>query len=269
MLNLDELNLKEEKISVKTDSILKKSLRELGVFMMVMRLTFIYGTLFMNWTTFSSLFVEKIFSNWVSAYQNPVVLSWILDKNVSREWFSFSSQDVDSADELWAMHLDKFLKNKPLDEKLALSKIVPDNRLMVWSININVPIITPKEVSEEKLLKADFNEELKKGVVNYPTLPNPCEDWTSLVFWHTSSYWWEHNKYWNVFASMGDIKIWDEISYIWKWKTCKYKVEDIKVVSPNKVPEIYHNLTWNHTILMGCWPLFTDKNRKLIIATRI
>ena len=272
MLNLDELNFEQkfEQKPQKKDSVLKKSLKEFGIFMVVMRLTFVYWTLFMNWGTFSGLFVERFLSNGVSAYQTPVVLSWVLDKNISREWFSFSSEEaVETGDELWAMHLDKFLKNKPLDQQLALSKTIPDNRLIVWSIWVNVPIVTPSDVTEEKLLKADFDSELKKWVVNYPTFPDPCEDWTSLIFGHTSSYWGEHNKYGNVFASMWNVTVGDEISYIWKGKSCKYKVEEIKVVSPTKVPEIYHNLQWNHTILMGCWPLFTDKNRKLIIATRI
>lgn len=159
------------------------------------------------------------------------------------------------------------LQNKDYD--FSYSLIPPGNRIFIPAIWVDAPIVDINFVSEDKLKHGDFSSELYSGVVKYPSTPEPWHKGNSLIFGHTSYYRWKKNPYWEVFAKMFELKKWDEIKIARKWQLYVYEIVDSKVVKPTEVDATYMQYTnWEYLTLMGCYPVWSDTRRWLIIAKR-
>ncbi len=159
------------------------------------------------------------------------------------------------------------LQNKEYEFTYSLTP--PGNRLYIPAIWVDAPIVDISFASEEKLKKWDFETELYDGVVKYPSTPEPWSRWNSLIFGHTSYYRWKKNPYGEVFAKIYDLKIWDEIKVSRKWQLYTYEIVESVVVKPGEVDTKYLEYTDGEYItLMGCYPVWSDARRGLIIAKR-
>jgi hypothetical protein len=67
-----------------------------------------------------------------------------------------------SENNLFDYDLATHLETKLPTYALAFNTIVPDNRLMIPSLDIDVSIVDVPYASQEKLATADFYEELKQ-----------------------------------------------------------------------------------------------------------
>jgi hypothetical protein len=74
------------------------------------------------------------------------------------------------------------LSSKISTYTLAFNTTVPGNRVVIRSLDIDAPIVNVPYISDEKLTDADFDEELKYGVVRYPFTALPGEKGNSLIF---------------------------------------------------------------------------------------
>ncbi len=159
------------------------------------------------------------------------------------------------------------LQNK--DYEFSYSLVPPGNRLFIPAIWVDAPIIDINSVSEVRLKKWDFNTELFSWVVKYPSTPEPWHKWNTLIFGHTSYYRWKKNPYWEVFAKIYDLKVWDAIKVARKWQMYEYEIVESKIVKPWEVDAEYMKFTnWEYITLMWCYPIGTDTRRWLIIAKR-
>lgn len=148
----------------------------------------------------------------------------------------------------------------------------PTNRLIVPKFNVDDPIVISKYTNMNEFIYKNYNEELKEGVVKYPTTPEPGQSGNTLIFGHTSQERWKENPYGMAFAHIADIAMGDVIQIVWKGQLYEYKVVDIQVKYPQHVNETYMqyaNLSKNYLTLMGCYPIGTAKQRILVIAEQL
>ncbi len=172
---------------------------------------------------------------------------------------------------LYEKNLDKYLKIKQKNYKFAFNLLPPGKRILIPAIGVDAPIIDLKFISPEKLTKGDFDEYLYKWVVKYPYTPNPWQTGNILIFWHTSYYWWKKNPYGDIFAKIPLLRHGDIIEIIWDWKVYKYKIFKKLVRRPWQVKYTYeyYNKMWKILTVMWCYPIWTDRQRMLIIAKQI
>lgn len=129
----------------------------------------------------------------------------------------------------------------------------PYNTLIIESIAVRAPItwgVTKETVAQD----------LKKGVVQFKG--------TNLITGHSSDFWWNEGDFKTVFALLPEIEKGAEIKVFREGKEYNYRVEEIKVVSPNKVLDFLDKDKEN-LVLMTCYPLGTDLRRLLVRAVRI
>lgn len=166
--------------------------------------------------------------------------------------------------------LQNSLQAKLKDYSFDFNVIPPTNRLIIWKINLDVPIVDSKYKKESDFTQWNFDEELENWVVKYPTTPLPWKMWNTLIFGHTSQEWREKNPYWTVFSKIPNLDFWDEITVIWWWKLYKYKVIEKTIVSPKNVDTQYKKYqNWDFLTLMWCYPIWRTDKRMMITAERI
>lgn len=167
-------------------------------------------------------------------------------------------------------HLDEYLQGKVDDYTLALNMLPPGNRLIIESLWVNTPIVDVPYASEEKLEKADFKQELTKGIVKYPFTHEPWTEqkWSTLLFGHsTVDLRDQDNAYGYIFRKLSKIADGEEVKIMRKGKMYTYKVDKKEVVSPKEVGNTlstYNDATY--ATLMACYPLYTSTNRMLVRA---
>ena len=106
--------------------------------------------------------------------------------------------------------------------------------------------------------KENFDEELTKGVVKYPTTPTPGNKGNTLIFGHTSSEWWKKNEYGVIFRNIPKLKAGQKFYVIWNGKKTAYEMVERKVVRPKDVENYYHEFSdknESYLTLMGCYPI--------------
>ncbi|MDR2415674.1 MAG: hypothetical protein LBD75_03555 [Candidatus Peribacteria bacterium] len=74
-----------------------------------------------------------------------------------------------------ASTVDQFLRNNLASYDFDFNVLPPTNRLVISTINLDVPLIQMKIKDYEEFSAGSFDTELENGVVKYPTTPNPGE----------------------------------------------------------------------------------------------
>jgi LPXTG-site transpeptidase (sortase) family protein len=162
------------------------------------------------------------------------------------------------------------LEAKMKDYSFDFNVVPPTNRLTIWKINLDVPIVDSKYKNESDFTQWNFDAELENWVVKYPTTPEPGKIWNTLIFWHTSQEWREKNPYWTVFSKIPNLDLWDEITVIRWWKLYKYKIIEKTIVAPKNVDAQYKKYQdWDFITLMWCYPIWRTDKRMMITAERI
>ena len=219
---------------------------------------------------------QKVYNyNENNSYQDNQI-AWILQENSDKiqEIEKIIDEEKKNSTELNynSYNLESLLKNNIKQYDFKFNTLPPTDRLVVPSINIDVPLNLSQYKDSEDFTKWNFDEELKHWVVLYPTTPVPWNDWNTLIFGHTSLEFWniEENPYGNVFVNIPKLEVWNEIKVIWKWKLYTYKVIEKVVKNPKQVNiEYLKYQDDNYVTLMGCYPIGTDKQRIMVIGKLI
>lgn len=120
--------------------------------------------------------------------------------------------------------------------------------------------------------QGNFDDELKLGVVKYPTTPEPGSVGNTLIFGHTSQERRQHNPYGMIFSHIPKLNQGDLIQVIWKGQLYEYQVVEKsvqKIKNVNNEYLKYQNMGDSYLTLMGCYPIGTTKERIMIMAKRI
>lgn len=252
-------------------------LKEIGLFAGIFISVFVISIVFVNANLFyhavKGVFTEVQAENYVFTSNN--VSTMMQDSN---ELDSFMAQNEKDA-ALQAIKKDHtlFVSSKEKVEStlkntnypFSYSLIPPGNRLFIPAIGVDAPIVDISAASEAKLKHGDFNQELYSGVVKYPSTPEPWSKGNTLIFGHTSFYRWKNNPYWEIFSKIYNLKKGDEIKIAWKWQLYTYEIIETVITTPSKVDETYMQyIDGEYLTLMGCYPVWSDSKRWLIIAKR-
>lgn len=174
-----------------------------------------------------------------------------------------------TAQTMYDYNLDSYLSSKLSTYTLAFNTLIPGNRILIPSLWIDVPIVNVNYASDQKLTEADFDEELRSGVVRYPFTALPGEIGNSLVFWHSSvdAREQEENEYGFAFYKLPKILPGEEIHVVREGKRYTYVVEEKVIKDPDEVSgELKQHINEKYLTLMACYPLFTDARRILVRA---
>lgn len=168
--------------------------------------------------------------------------------------------------------LQEFLDKKWEQHTIDFNTLPPENRLIIPDLNINAPLIDTEASGVIDFSKENFDEELTKGVVKYPTTPIPGNKGNTLIFGHTSSEWWKKNEYGVIFRNIPKLKAGQKFYVIWNGKKTAYEMVERKVVRPKEVENYYHEFSdkeESYLTLMGCYPIWTADKRMMIVAKKI
>lgn len=167
--------------------------------------------------------------------------------------------------------IESILQEKIKRYDFKFNTLPPTNRLIIKSLNIDIPLVDSQYQDAKDFTIQNFDKELMNGVVKYPTTPAPWEWWNTLVFGHTSQERRQKNSYWTVFSQIPNLTNWDKVQVVWEWNLYEYKVVDKTIVLPKKVNEEFlkYNQMWNYLTLMWCYPLGRTDKRIMIMAEKI
>lgn len=144
-----------------------------------------------------------------------------------------------------------------LENRLDINTEVPA-RLEIASIGVNTPIIWTKN-------EADFDADLRQGVVHYPGTPLPGSTGTSYISGHSSNYAWVKADFNQVFAKLNELPIGatfkitvvgPEGKDIW----LHYIVERKEEFLPNDQAQFVSTAD-SVVALSTCWPINTTEKR--------
>ncbi len=149
----------------------------------------------------------------------------------------------------------------------------PENRVIIPSLNLNVPLVTP---SYSSLLKEDWEgvetdiqEALQHGVVHYPGTARPGQSGNFFVTGHSSYYPWAPGAYKTVFARLHELNIGDEYWVYYGGDKHRYVVTTKKEVKPSDVTVLDQPSTKRVATLMTCTPVGTTLRRLILTAQEI
>lgn len=129
--------------------------------------------------------------------------------------------------------------------------------ISIPKINIIAPVIRSQSTDANVILS-----DLKRGVVLYPESALPGEG-SSVIIGHSSSNlpW---RKYSSVFAKLNKLEIGDSILISYKGRKLVYSVVTKKIGTA----EDLINLNIGGDLILGsCWPVGSDKERIMVVAS--
>ena len=258
----------------KRRSIWRRFLNEIKTLLIIFVITFVWMLLFTNAQVFFSIDSWEDKSN-IERTEKTIQTDNTITTHIDNSAKKKAELDILLAKYDWDEVIKKettetlqdALQAKMKDYSFDFNVIPPTNRLIIWKINLDVPIVDSKYKKEADFTQWNFDEELENWVVKYPTTPLPGKLWNTLIFGHTSQEWREKNPYWTVFSKIPNLEIWDEITVIWWWNLYKYKIIEKTIVSPKNVDTQYKKYqNWDFLTLMWCYPIWRTDKRMMITA---
>lgn len=157
--------------------------------------------------------------------------------------------------------------------ELDLAMTPPDNRLIIPSIDKDIPIVevdsTAITDSNWTNLNDDILNTLKNGVVRYPGTALPGEYGNTFITGHSSYYFWDDGQYKEVFALLSEVNIGDEIIVYYNQQKFIYEITEKKEVSPSEVDVLSQPTDQKQITLMTCTPVGTNLKRLIVVGTLV
>lgn len=88
------------------------------------------------------------------------------------ERFALIQQEASSG-EVISLGMEDFINAKERNHEIVYNILPPTNRLIIPDLNINVPLVDTEANGRIDFSDENFEDELMKGVVKYPTTPKP------------------------------------------------------------------------------------------------
>lgn len=206
-------------------------------------LIFVVGYVFINWSALSELFQYRFGSHQAAEQVVPT--------------------DNGSTD--LSMLTDQNQKIPPLN----LQIMPPDMRIVIPKIDRNVPVVpvpTANLVDRDwGALEKDIQRALQDGVVHYPGTAYPDQIGNVVITGHSSYFPWDPGRFKDVFALLHDLKLKDEIIVYYEQKKFVYQVDEIKVVTPDKI-DVLGPSEDSRLTLITCTPVGTNQKRLIVRA---
>jgi LPXTG-site transpeptidase (sortase) family protein len=133
--------------------------------------------------------------------------------------------------------------------------------LAIDKLNISVPIILRVDGADKE---AYFNA-LQGGVAHMKNTALPGEG-NTVIFGHSNFYDDDPGQYKQIFSTLDQLVIGDEIKIESKEKTLTYTVNSTNLVNPSDV-EVVKPTENKQLTLITCWPPGSIGQRLVVIAT--
>lgn len=214
----------------------------------------------------------------VASYEHAIAQS----KPFDLQWTTLPSSDVLfedltiieslpelSTQQLYEYNLDEYLENSLSSYALPFSTIPPGRFMNIPSIGVQAPIVDVPFATPEKIENAEFTEELRQWVVQYPHMSNPGESWNTMIFGHSSVDMLQASKedFGYIFYKLPKLTQWDIIEVVWDGELLEYEVTEKMIKRPKDVPdEVNKKVDYDMLTLMACYPLMSDAQRILVKA---
>ncbi len=194
------------------------------------------------------------------------------DKNDSSQQLNEKKVDIATADK------DVNDKDIVLSEKVEEKKEVNKDKSIVTEVqglnkqisnqesipNYNMLVI-PQMGVRGKIYEGSSEKTLLKGLWHMPGTSSNPESGNVVV---TAHRYLRRPPNPNTFYLLDKLKVGDEFYMYWQGKRYNYRVREIKVVKPEEVSILYNTPNPQLT-LFSCTPLFTSKNRLVVISDLI
>jgi LPXTG-site transpeptidase (sortase) family protein len=146
--------------------------------------------------------------------------------------------------------------------------------LLIPKLDIRVPIIygVAEESFQNQQWRRFENEiltALRDGVVHYPNTALPGMIGNVFLSGHSSYYQSDPGKYKDVFAKLGELETGDEYTIYYQGKRFVYKIREHKIIEPNDFSVLSPPTEKELSTLMTCYPVYTNKQRKIFVAERV
>lgn len=149
----------------------------------------------------------------------------------------------------------------------------PDNRIIIPSLDLNVPIVAP---STEPLLREDWlsleeeiQDALQDGVVHYPGTARPGQAGNFFVTGHSSYFPWAPGAFKSVFARLHELKVGDEYWVFYNGDRHRYIIRSKKEIKPSDVSVLEQPVNKRISTLMTCTPVGTTLRRLIVTAEEV
>lgn len=149
----------------------------------------------------------------------------------------------------------------------------PDNRLLIPSLGLNVPIVIPPSdalLKEDwERLELDIQAALENGTIHYPGTARPGQAGNFFVTGHSSYYPWSKGKYKSVFARLPALKTGEEFWIYYGGDRHRYVIQEKREVKPTDVHVLDQPLDRRIATLMTCVPVGTTLRRLILTAQEL
>lgn len=246
------------------------SLQEAGKLVVVVFASFLVGTILTN----AGLYTEKI-NELIHGVSSITMIKSTSDRiNFAADSKQQQLDDLFKKQQDQQKHNSKddiyaYYNNRANSLDRQFNTLPPDKRIVIPDLGIQAPIVMVEGDTKGKMQEGEFAEELKQGVVHYPTTPKPGEKGTMMLFGHTSNYFWVKSAYNTVFSKIPQLKAGSVIKVYRDGKEHEYIVTEQEVVKPNDVPWLYekkYDSSESKLAIMGCYPIGTRDKRMIIFA---
>lgn len=149
----------------------------------------------------------------------------------------------------------------------STTAVGPEPKIIIPKINVEIPI----DFEEPTIDEAAIQRSLEKGVVHYPTTPEPGEIGNGVIFGHSANNILNKGKYKFAFVLLKRLENGDTFYVQKNGKRYVYKVFDKKVVSPSEVEVLYPSYADKPSTftLITCDPPGTSLNRLVVVGEQI
>ncbi|MDR0369128.1 MAG: hypothetical protein LBH96_00910 [Candidatus Peribacteria bacterium] len=115
-------------------------------------------------------------------HSSAELLTHSIQKMVKVEEVMKKYQEVISMEKELAPEMNQVLREKIDSYDFDFNLLPPTNRLIISSINLDVPLVYTQVKDYTEFNEGTFDSELENGVVKYPTTPNPGEKGNAFFF---------------------------------------------------------------------------------------
>lgn len=161
----------------------------------------------------------------------------------------------------------KAVSSTPIIIDPSSGAVGPESKIIIPKINVEIPI----DFDEPTINEDAIQRSLEKGVVHYPTTPDPGQIGNGVIFGHSANNILNRGKYKFAFVLLKQLESGD-IFYVQKdGKRYAYKVFDKKIVAPTEVSVLYPNYPDKPSTftLITCDPPGTSLNRLVVVGEQI
>lgn len=145
------------------------------------------------------------------------------------------------------------------------TKAGPEPKIIIPKINVEAPVVYDVKTIQEN----DVQQGLERGVVHYPTTPNPGELGNAVIFGHSSGNILNKGKYKFAFILLKSLEIDDTFIVQKDGKKYVYKVYNKYVTSPTDFSVLGSTDRDATMTLITCDPPGTSTNRLIVQAEQI